>query len=198
MYNIYLIETMVKNFGGKNSKKLGRKYVSSYTKGGNKLRLADDEDELYACVSKMLGNGMCHVLCCDNVQRICIIRNKFRGRGKRDNTLSIGTYVIVGKRSWETNSNAENSKCDLIEVYNENEVKKIKNEVNEVNWNMFKQIENMGLGSSAEDNQDDLTFEFGNEEYNEELANEIEKELQNNVQDETFLQDDGDIDIDDI
>ena len=111
---------MVKNFGGKNSKKIGRKYVSSYTKGGNKLRLTQDEDEIYACVSKMLGNGMCHVLGCDNVQRICIIRNKFRGRGKRDNNLAMGTYVIVGKRSWETNCDAVNSKCDLIEVYNDN------------------------------------------------------------------------------
>ena len=68
---------MVKNFGGKNSKKLGRKYVSSYNKGGNKLRLVQDEDEQYACVLKMLGNGMCHVLCNDNVQRICIIRINF-------------------------------------------------------------------------------------------------------------------------
>lgn len=189
---------MVKNFGGKNSKKLGRKYVSSYSKGGNKLRLAVDEDELYACVVKMLGNGMCHVLCCDNVQRICIIRNKFRGRGKRDNNLSIGTYVIIGKRSWETNCDAENSKCDLVEVYNENEVKKIKNEVTEINWNIFKHIENMGLNSNADDNHDEVSFEFGNDEHNNELEDEIKKELEISAGDETFLQDDGNIDIDDI
>jgi initiation factor 1A len=189
---------MVKNFGGKNSKKIGRKYVSSYTKGGNKLRLTQDEDEIYACVSKMLGNGMCHVLCCDNVQRICIIRNKFRGRGKRDNNLSMGTYVIIGKRSWETNCNAENSKCDLIEVYNDNEIKKLKNEVIDINWSMFKQIESLGLASSAEEGPDEVSFEFTNEKYNDVLANEIEKELEMTAEDETFLQDDGDVDVDDI
>ena len=189
---------MVKNFGGKNSKKIGRKYVSSYTKGGNKLRLTQDEDEIYACVSKMLGNGMCHVLGCDNVQRICIIRNKFRGRGKRDNNLAMGTYVIVGKRSWETNCDAENSKCDLIEVYNDNEIKKLKNEVVDINWNMFKQIENLGLASSVDDN-DDSDFEFSNDnKYNDKLSNEIEKELEMTAEDETFLQDDADIDVDDI
>jgi len=189
---------MVKNFGGKNSKKIGRKYVSSYTKGGNKLRFTQDEDEIYACVSKMLGNGMCHVLCCDNVQRICIIRNKFRGRGKRDNNLSLGTYVIIGKRSWETNCNAENSKCDLIEVYNDNEIKKLKNEVVDINWNMFKQIENLGLVSNVDDNLDEDVFEFTNDKYNDKLANEIENELEITANDNTFLQDDNNVDIDDI
>jgi initiation factor 1A len=189
---------MVKNFGGKNSKKIGRKYVSSYAKGGNKLRLTQDEDEIYACVSKMLGNGMCHVLCSDNVQRICIIRNKFRGRSKRDNNLTMGTYVIVGKRSWETNCDAANSKCDLIEVYNDNEIKKLKNEVVDIKWNMFKQIESLGLASSVDDNLDDDVFEFANNKYNDVLANEIEKELEMTAEDETFLQDDGDVDVDDI
>ena len=190
---------MVKNFGGKNSKKLGRKYVSSYNKGGNKLRLVQDEDEQYACVLKMLGNGMCHVLCNDNVQRICIIRNKFRGRGKRDNNLSVGTYVMIGKRSWETNCDAENSKCDLVEVYNTNETKNLKSSVIDVNWNMFKHIENMGLGTDVpEDDDINADFEFADESYNNELANEIEKEINDTAEQDTFLQDDGDVDVDDI
>ena len=49
----------------------------------------------------------------------------FRGRSKRDNWLSIGVWVLVGLRSWET-SNTETEidsvkvkldKCDLLEVY---------------------------------------------------------------------------------
>ena len=63
---------------------------------------------------------------------------------------------------------------------------------------MFKQIENLGLASSVDDN-DDADFEFSNDnKYNDKLANEIEKELEMTAEDETFLQDDADIDVDDI
>ena len=53
---------MVKNTkGGKNSKRMGRKFVNAPR--SNKLRTADPNEpaELYACVSKCLGNGMAHV-----------------------------------------------------------------------------------------------------------------------------------------
>ena len=86
----------------------------------------------------------------------------------------------------------------MIEVYNDNEIKKLKNEVVDINWSMFKQIESLGLASNADDNLDDDVFEFTNEKYNDVLANEIEKELEMTAEDETFLQDDGDVDVDDI
>jgi len=187
---------MVKNFGGKNSKKVGRKFVSNYSKGGDKLRLVDDEDELYACVYKMLGNGMCHVLCSDNIQRLCIIRNKFRGRGKRDNTLSPGAYVMIGKRSWETNCDVTNSKCDLVEVYNANEVKKLKDSVSDINWNMFKHFDQPGT-NAGDDDPENEAFEFSNEEHNNDLENSILEQIKTE-DGEVFLQDDGDMDVDDI
>ena len=97
---------MVRNFkGGKGGKKGARKHIVSNNFNAQ-LRLAKEEGEIYACVSKLLGNGMCHVNCLDPnnscVQRLCIIRNKFKGRGKRGNELRVGTYVMVGVRSWET------------------------------------------------------------------------------------------------
>ena len=190
---------MVKNFGGKNSKKIGRKYVSNSLKGASRLRVVEDEDELYGCVLKMLGNGMCHVLCGDNIQRLCIIRNKFRGRGKRDNTLKTGTYVIVGKRSWESKCNELNSKCDLVEVYGDGEVKKLKNTV-QFDWNMFKHIENMGLGSfqtESADNYEEFEFVISDKIDNTELEEEIKKET-NLKSNETFLDDCDDLDVDDI
>ena len=68
----------------------------------------------------------------------------------------------------------------------------------DLNCPMFKQIENLGLASSVDDN-DDADFEFSNDnKYNDKLANEIEKELEMTAEDETFLQDDADIDVDDI
>ena len=188
---------MVKNqLGGNKSKKFGRKFIA--TKGSNKLRFAEDEDETYACVSKLLGNGMCHVLCSDDKQRLCIIRNKFRGRGKRDNTLRPGVFVIVGKRSWETAKDTSIEKCDLIEVYSENEIKKIKEEVS-INWSIFRTIENMKFGSHAlNEDEDDGGFEFTNKVENVELEEEIKKQMETEETKDVFLDDDENFDIDDI
>ena len=44
---------------------------------------------------------MAEVKCIDDVTRLCIFRKKFKGRGKRDNMVSVGTVVLVGQRTWE-------------------------------------------------------------------------------------------------
>lgn len=113
---------MVKNdAGGNKGKGLARKHVNAAKCGGTKqLRVAVDEAEKYAVVSKMLGNGMCYVRLLDNSgggDRLCIIRNKFKGRGKRDNILDSGSWVLVGMREWSSKQDT----CDLLEVYNANE-----------------------------------------------------------------------------
>ena len=49
---------MVKNLGGNKSKKLGRKHIAASNSYANrKLRIKQDEDEIYACVLKIYGNG---------------------------------------------------------------------------------------------------------------------------------------------
>ena len=91
---------MVKNHGGNKAKKQGRKFANaSQTLAAT--RLSQDPDELYACCSKIFGNGKIGVQCHDGKERICIIRNKFRGRGKRGNTVQIGSWLLVGRRSFE-------------------------------------------------------------------------------------------------
>ena len=75
---------MVRNMkGGKKSKGMGRKHVASGF-GQKSLRVAQEEGEIYAGVTKILGNAMVEVLCLDGKKRICMIRQKFRGRSKRD------------------------------------------------------------------------------------------------------------------
>ena len=109
---------MVKNDGGNKGKGLARKHVSSG--GSNKqLRVAVEDGERYAVVSKMLGNGMCYVRLLDGSagDRLCIIRNKFKGRGKRDNILDSGSWVLIGMREWSSKQDT----CDLLEVYNHGE-----------------------------------------------------------------------------
>ena len=90
--------------------------------GSKQLRVATDEAERYAVVSKMLGNGMCYVRLLSGgngtaADMLCIIRNKFKGRGKRDNILDSGSWVLVGMREWASKQDT----CDLLEVYNDGE-----------------------------------------------------------------------------
>jgi len=82
---------MVRNLkGGSGAKGQARKHTSTGSSALIKTRLAVEEGELYAQVTKNMGNGMCHVLCQDDKTRLCFIRGKFRGRSKRDNMISNG------------------------------------------------------------------------------------------------------------
>ena len=106
---------MVKNTGGKRTKSQGRKYVGIVHQKG--VRYAVEEGEVYAVVTKLFGGDNCEVVCSDGETRLCLIRKKFRGRGKRDNTIAIGVWVLVGLRDWESINKRQ--KCDLLEVYSQ-------------------------------------------------------------------------------
>ena len=112
---------MVKNTtGGSKHKGMARKLVNAPV--SNKIRYSEDEDECYAKVTKMLGNGMCHVTLLhkdvihDNI--VCHIRGKFRSRNKKSNLVTVGATVLVGIRSWSSNLDA----CDLLYIYNDNQI----------------------------------------------------------------------------
>jgi initiation factor 1A len=112
---------MVKNtVGGNKAKGFARKNEKPQS---NKLRLSECPDEKFAHIIKMFGNGMCQALCEDNVTRTCIIRGKFRGKGKRNSFVTPGSIVLVGTRDeWSSDS----EKCDLLELYSSNEVEQLK------------------------------------------------------------------------
>ena len=135
---------MVKNDGGNKGKGLARKHVNAAKCGGsNQLRVATDDAEQYAIVSKMLGNGMCYVrLLSGGGDRLCIIRNKFKGRGKRDNILDSGSWVLVGMREWSSKQDT----CDLLEVYNAAERDRLQK-----NEPVFKTVE-VSSGTNANTN----------------------------------------------
>ena len=145
---------MVKNSGGgKRAKGLARKNVNNKSSQEKPLRVAQDEDEIYAIVTKLFGNGMCDVLCMDNVTRLCHIRGIFRGRAKRDNCIELGAWLLVGKRSFETVVKDKKQNCDLLEVYNRSEKDKLRSSVTSVNWNMFVKLENQS--NNIEEDLDD-------------------------------------------
>lgn len=114
---------MVKNKkGGSGHKKMARKNVAP--KGGynKKLRKAMEEGEMYARVTAMLGGGHARIICADGKERTLVIRGKFRGRNKRDNTLKLNTFVLVGLQSVSFGAIIQKGKlekADLLEVYKE-------------------------------------------------------------------------------
>ena len=117
---------MVKNTkGGNKSKGIARKHIVD-GKEQRALRLSTCNLEKYGVVIRVLGNGMFYVV--TNIatekqpQLLGHIRNKFRGRSKRDNTITLGSVVLVGLRDWEEPNYKE---CDLLEVYDSNEVRQL-------------------------------------------------------------------------
>lgn len=115
---------MVKNLtGGNKSKKGARKSYSGSAPGQTGLVLSTNSSEIYAVITRINGNGMCEAQCIDGKIRLCIIRKKFKGRRKRDNTIKVGSWVLVGLREWETNTGKQ--KTDLLTIYSENDREKI-------------------------------------------------------------------------
>lgn len=114
---------MVRNtHGGNKSKGMARKNMVDNTEK-RKLRLSGDEMEKYAVVTRLLGNGMFYTTTNEGAELLGRIRNKFKGRSRRGNDLTLGTMVLVGLRDWEAPNFKE---CDLLEVYDANEVKQIR------------------------------------------------------------------------
>jgi len=83
-----------------------------------------EKGELYASAAKNYGGCRFGVLCSDGKERICVIRRKFK-KFRRGNDVSVGTYMLVGLREWETDSNT----CDLLCVYSQGEVNILKQDV---------------------------------------------------------------------
>ena len=133
-------------------------------------------------VEKMLGNGMCHVLCHDSVTRLCHIRGKFRGRGKRDNTVENGCWLLVGLREWDLEKKDETKmqNCDLLEVYKDRDRNELKSTVKNVKWRLFTKneddINNMEENCDDESDDEFVGFTFA-ENKNTEIDMLIADEL---------------------
>jgi translation initiation factor 1A len=132
---------MVKNTtGGSKTKGQARKHITgSYS---TKIRLSECEDELYAKVTSIFGNGMVEVICHDKNKRLCHIRGKFKGRGKKDNFITRNSWLLVGRRTWESDEikqvkgKTKLPSCDLLEVYSDADVNRLKNTVDN-DWTIF-------------------------------------------------------------
>ncbi len=119
---------MVKNkTGGNRHKKMARKNVkTNFIKP--KIRLVKHEDEMYAKVIEFYGSGA-KIICNDGRERSLIIRRKFKGRNKRDNTIAINTMLLVGLRSWECRDPKQTPKADLLFLYGREHINELKEHV---------------------------------------------------------------------
>lgn len=147
---------MVKNkFGGNRHKKMARKNIHTGPIQ-RKTRYSTHPDEIYACCNQIFGGGQIKVICLDGTEMLCFIRNKFRGRGKRDNIVKVGTWLLVGKRGFETVAKKSKlSKSDLLEVYNDYDKENLEQNVMNVDWGVFKYV-----GVVEDIVKDDGTIEF--------------------------------------
>jgi initiation factor 1A len=191
---------MVKNTkGGSGHKSQARKYETSVKQMNLKTRYSESEFEYYAQVVANLGNGMCHVMCKDGKKRLCIIRGKFRGRGKRDNTICNGKWVLVGGRDFESSKSGEGKdleKCDLLEVYSDLDKERLKT------LGGFNEFISRDYTFANVSGTDDSNVEFvnnvGEDEYNNlmrELGGSASKQISlESISDE----DEHEINVDDI
>ena len=158
IYLVYLTKMVKNKIGGKRTKRGARKNLNDISSMSRKIRFIEEEGEEYAMVSKMIGNGQCNVMCGDGKLRLCFIRHKFSGRNKHSNLVNHGTWVMIGIRDWETNKIDKLEKCDLLELYSDDEKNRLKQETNyDFTW-LIKE-ENKLKNINDEDESDMIIFQ---------------------------------------
>lgn len=157
-------------YGGAKHKKFAKKNTSSSS--NNRLRTSQNESEIYAIAKKALGNNQFECKCIDGVNRKLVIRGKFSGKYKRDNMVTVGAWLLVGLRGWSS----DDTICDLIEIYSENDKNNLREKQYTLNWSVLSINDELKQETvSSETN----TVEFKTEDdyENIELMNEITKSL---------------------
>jgi len=182
---------MVKNnTGGNKAKGFARKNM---VKRDVALRIAREEGEIYAQAVKIMGGRIASAIDVEGNPLRAHIRGKFSGRGKRDNFIGPGTWLLVGLHDWQTaNIKSGGVKdCDILEVYNETDKERLKNSVTSVKWDKFIANEAKTLCVKNEDDILEFTDEV-TQEYEELIASHA---TTNNA----IITDNGEeIDVDDI
>lgn len=174
---------MVKNTtGGSKTKAFARKNVGPVSSMDYTPRC---ELEKTAIVTKLYGNGMCQVLTTEAPQLdlMCHIRGKFRGRSKKQNMIVLNSRVVIGLRDWEN----PYKNCDLISVSSSYEDISV------------AYGSKSGGGSSSSSVVLD-NFVFSNEEMYEEENTAVVSTKKDDSRDDADDNsgDDGDLNIDDI
>ena len=152
---------MVKNKkGGKGHKKMARKHVNVNTHR-EKTRFPVLDGELFAVVTNVYGGGMFEVMCNDGLSRLCIMRNRFKHRNRRDNIVTLHGLLLVGLREWEVLEAKKKPKCDLLYVYSEGDYDDVK-EHKDYDKKILGANDNNDTSIVFSDDEDDITGYGGN------------------------------------
>lgn len=167
---------MPNNKGGKKYKR--NKNVIQENKN---TRFKDEnESQEYALITKALGNCRFEVMCFDGKSRLATMCGKMRKRV----FVNQDELVLVSLRDWQ------DSKCDIIDKYNQNDIQKLKQLKCIPDFIKFEEK------SVVEDDimDDNLGFVFSTD-----MPSDSDEELvdEKNISDESDS-DEGKIDIDDI
>ena len=173
---------MVKNFGGNKAKGYARKNCG---KQDNNLRVVEEDGEVYAQVTKIFGGKMCQVITLDGTIMNCHIRGNFsRPRSKHDNCITVNTWTIVGLREWENQeAKGKTLNCDLLEVYNDNDKIKLKNNVTTVNWSRFIVNDSKSINIGVDDYNDKADDEFAGFTFADEATIEYQELIRKQLAD---------------
>ena len=142
---------MTKNTtGGKKQKSFARKHSSA-----SQLTLSASPLEVYAIVTKIYGNGLFQCTTHNSLELVGHIRNKFKGRYKHSNLVSVGSIILLGLRDWE--SIPKNG--DLMNVYESDEIPYVNSHHNIQNLiQMANGMAHFQSSSSSAPNGDDILF----------------------------------------
>lgn len=129
----------------------GGKGYKKGKKGGNEVNIKKpiiyrQEGEEYAIISKMLGNCRVSCSCLDGIERLGVIRGSF----VKKVWISLGDVVLVSIRDFQ------DSKCDLIHKYNEDDKQRL---MKEGHLKKDKMIDpNTGEPYKKDDLEDEVEF----------------------------------------
>jgi initiation factor 1A len=187
--------------GGKNKNTHGG---SGYKKFANKsfqpnrtntrLRVSDNDSEIYAIVLKMVGFGTFKCYCIDGKERLGHIPGKFKGRNKRENMVEMGKWVLIGLREYCS----KGDQCDLLEIYSDSDKMRLRDSV-ENNWRLLDEQDR-----TKPDENEDSDVEFGTERdferarIEEEMKTSKLETIRMGVKDDDIAVVDDVINVDDI
>lgn len=145
--------------GGNKTKAMAKS--GSYQK--RETRIPETEEEKYAIVTSVSGNGRFRVSTEDKTDHVAILPGSMRGHKKRNNYVGLGSFVLINNRSsWQTIK--ANSQADIVNVYDANEVERL---------GLIYMFQEKTIDNNVSFNMDDIMPGYEEEEYGDEMINTV-------------------------
>ena len=108
--------------GGSKTKSMARKDATDYT---DNIIIPTTEEEKYAIVTAVLGNGRFAISTLENKEHIAILPGAMRGAKKRKFFVMLHSIILINDRSsWQTLKHR--SHADIIHIYSEQQCQLIR------------------------------------------------------------------------